>query len=225
MCAIKIICSNVWYYQRYYHLCIVKAIQLHETKKNWRVTQNKMKQELQVALIEIQKEIWNFKAQKESEIKKLNEEKCQPLLDKANELRWQIANDMDEKYKNDFAPLYEKQKELQDSITKCDLEIAQTLWYPHGTKVTLYETRRYQTGYNKSTITGTVQIYDGSQNTPLNMTRYSLPSKGDLCVFYNKKDGTMGTRFDIISQYGKLKQWHPMWLIDGETPENNIKNK
>mgnify|MGYP006921453238 CR=1 FL=1 len=42
MCAIKIISDNVWYYQRYYHLCIVKAIQLHETKKNWRVTQNKM---------------------------------------------------------------------------------------------------------------------------------------------------------------------------------------
>ena len=42
MYAIKIICDNVWYYQRYYHLCIVKAIQLHITKKNWRVTQNKM---------------------------------------------------------------------------------------------------------------------------------------------------------------------------------------
>ena len=48
MYAIKIICDNVWYYQRYYHLCIVKAIQLHITKKNGRVTQNKMNTEKQI---------------------------------------------------------------------------------------------------------------------------------------------------------------------------------
>lgn len=183
------------------------------------------KETLEAQLHEIRKEKYRFEAEKKDAISKLEAEKYLPLIEQANDVKYEIHNSINAKYKDDFTTLNEKEKELVKALDEIKLNKAASIWHTAGTIVTLYESRRYQNGYFKKDFTGTVQIYDGSQQTPDNMNRHSLPCKGDVVVFHNKKDGTMGKKFDIISSYGKIKKWFPMWLAEGETPTDNLKTK
>lgn len=177
----------------------------------------------------IQNKIACLNKAKKEEQEKLMNEKHAPLQKQADEMKSQIKSDIHKKYNADEVLLAMKQQEIQETIDNLIVQEMQTVWHPHGTIVTLYESKgySYHSPILKTNTTGTVQVYDGTQPTPANMHSYSLPKKGDVCVFFNKKDGTMGTRFVIIlSKWNKDKKefshFANKWLIEGETPEDNL---
>lgn len=182
------------------------------------------KETLDLELRNIEKEIYNLKGEKNKEIETLETEKYWPLIEQAKKIRANINEEVSDKYQQDFTLLYQKKTELTTAIDTLRMTEATNLWHPAGTIVTLWESR-YGGPARKTDKTGTVAIYDGTQNTPENMNSYNLPKKGDIVVFHNKKDGTMGMKFDIIAQYGSVKQYYPMWLIEGETPTDNFRTK
>lgn len=186
------------------------------------------KETLETELQEIRSDVGKFKRQQEGEIKTLEAEKYLPLIEQAKNIKDEIYSTVTTKYKADFAALYEKERELEKAINVLKVQEAANIWHPQGTIVTLHKCR---SGWHTSNIwsktdkTGTVQIYDGTQELPGNMRSWSLPKKGDVVVFHNKKDGSMGLKFDMISEYGRLRNWFPMWLAEGETPTDNLKTK
>jgi len=176
-------------------------------------------------LQQIRIESYRLRDEKNQMINALESEKYQPLVTAANCVKNDIHKEVAALYKNDIELLNSKERELEQAIQAIHLQQAQTLWYPHGTKVWKWAHPRYGWSTSKperSKETGTVQIYDGTQDLPSNTVSYRVPKKGDILVFENKKDGTMGKRFDVIAEYGVIKNYHPIWLAEGETPENNI---
>lgn len=181
----------------------------------------KTKENLEAELDEIKAKLSKTERDKRNETAQLESEKYLPLIEQAEKTKRDIRLLMDDKYKNELHLLSEEERRLQKEIDLLKVKEANSLWYPTGTIVTLYEKTQLSL-IGRTTLTGTVQIYDGSQELPDNMSYYSYPKIGDVVVFHNKKDGAMGKRFDIISSYGRLKNWCPMWLKEGETPENNL---
>lgn len=155
-------------------------------------------------------------------------EKHAPLKKQADDMKATIQNDIHRKFHPEQLLLSCKERELQTAIDNLVIEESKAVWHQPGTIVTLWERTAYSNKpRQKTTTTGIVQVYDGTQPTPSNMASYSLPRKGDICVFINKKDGTMSTRFDIIVRnYGGKLQWDSHkatgWLIEGETCEDNL---
>ena len=180
------------------------------------------KKELISSLKEIREEIKSFRQEIQSEIKKLETERYWPLVHEANRIKKEITECSNAKYKYDLDILFAKEKEINKAIDTIAIQEANNIWHPPGTIVTLWECRKYDRSFIKTDKTGTVAIYDGTQDMPENMQSYSLPKKGDVVVFHNKKDGTIGKRFDIISKHGQLLNYFPKWLADGETPTDNI---
>lgn len=183
------------------------------------------KTDLKSQLHEVRNEIWELESKKKDEINALEDEKVAPLLDEARKVRIEIANSIYKKYETDCELLKQKQIELQSAVDALNVQDAANLWHPAGTIVTLWETGGWSSTWRKGDKTGTVQVYDGTQEVASNVNSYNRPRKGDVVVFHNKKDGTMGLKFDIIASNGRLNNYFPNWLIEGETPTNNLRTK
>ncbi len=188
----------------------------------------KNKEQLLQELHEVGKKLHSLKSAKREAIKQLENEKYLPLIEHAENVKRDINNSVSEIYKDELTALSESEESLNKAIDDLKIIEADNLWHPAGTKVTLWKAENgwySKTVYEKTSTTGIVVIYDGTQEIPANMRSWSAPKKGDVVVFYNKKDGTMGLKFDVICDYGRLKNYFPMWLAEGETPTDNIKTR
>lgn len=185
----------------------------------------KSKQTLVTELQELHNVIYDLKSAQKTEIRHLEIEKYLPLIEQADKIKQEIYTTVTNKYKPDLAELNQRAIELEDSIDALKVEEATNLWHPVGTIVTLWQRANYSNTVKKTDKTGTVVIYDGRQSTPQNMYSGSLPRKGDVVVFHNRKDGTVGLKFDIIARNGIVNSYYPMWLTKEETPTDNFKTK
>lgn len=162
---------------------------------------------------------------KESEKQKEFSEKVTPLFNQANAMKKSVELAIEEKYKQEAERLNAEAYKVKILLDEELVKESKNVWHPDGTIVTLWKQSRWSNEWNKTDRKGTVKIYDGSQDIPNNTPSYRSPSNGDILIFHNKKDGTMGCKFEIIS-YGKnLKNYMPMWLAEGETIEDNLTKK
>ncbi len=144
-----------------------------------------------------------------------------PIIRMANDIMKRISSEVDKLYENDFNFHNNERHRIISELNKIKISMAKDLWHPVGTKVYLHGKRRYSNTYFKTDKTGTVQIFDGSQQLSDKIKWYT-PNIGDVVVFHNKKDGSMGKEFTIMTDNGKLKQYAEMWLTESETPECNL---
>lgn len=182
------------------------------------------KETLETRLQEIRAERYSIEGKKKNDISALIAEKYVPLIEQANRIKEEINTSINKFYHHQLESIGKAEKELIDEINLLQIKDASNIWHPQGTIVTLYEQPRYSSIIKKTNKKGIVQIYDGTQELPC-INSYRLPNKGDVVVFHIKKDGNMGLKFDIISEYGKLKHYFPMWLAEGESPTDNFKTR
>lgn len=183
------------------------------------------KEQAQSEVDKIQSLIYKAEKVKEDEIKSLKAEKCAPLIEQARKLENEIQVAMYEKHNTKLSSLRADLLEKKKVVNALQIQDSNTLWYPHGTKVWLWEDKasRYSSNvdYQKTNKTGVVIIYDGTQDLS-SLSKYDYPKIGDIVVIENKKDGSLGLKYERISEYGKLKSWTRKWYSENDTHANNI---
>lgn len=174
-------------------------------------------------LKELEFRISSLEKEKQFEIDQLTKEKVEPLLKQVEQIRANIDSVVYNKYKDTISQLHEEKLEVKEIVDNFKIEEADSLWYAKGTVVYLWKYENnwaYDRTRKKTELKGIVDIYDGTQEMP-SMERWIFPKKGDIIVRHLKKNGTIGLRFDLISDYGTLKNYFPDWCADGDTPTNN----
>jgi len=185
------------------------------------------KEKIVSELNEVTDKISDLQLTKRIEIKQQHDEKIQPLLKQIADLKDEIDKSVYTKYAAELNGLNNKRQRLTDLLDNIRIQQAQNIWYPLGTKVYLWETKKSSyswSGYErvKTNTTGVVCVYDGSQ-TIAKVNSYKRPNKGDIIVMLHKKDGSIGLNFENISDYSGLTSWIASnWLAEGETPKDNI---
>ncbi len=157
-----------------------------------------------------------------NEKKEIYEEKVKPLEDAAEKLKQEEYSKIDNFYKQELDSLCDERFALEQREEKERIDIAKNAWHPQGTILTLWKHQRWEREPSKTDIKGIVQIYDGTQQISSNL-RWRKPSIGDVLIFFLKKDGTMGSKFDEIGYKNNLKPHKAkFWLLDNETPKDNL---
>lgn len=179
-------------------------------------------------LQEIKQKIFQIESFRHKEIIEENERRYLPLIEQAKQLKIQIELDVFAKYKGEIDALNQELENIKPIVNQYTIQDAKDLWYKEGTIVWLWEREGSMWSSNrtikKTNKNGTVVIYDGTQNLA-NVPSYSMPSIGDVIVIINKKDGTLGLKFETITKYGEVKNYTSHWYCDGDTPTNNIKTR
>ena len=178
-------------------------------------------------LKELEFRISSLEKEKQFEIDQLTKEKVEPLLKQVEQIKTNIDNVVYNKYKDTLSELHKEKLEVKAIVDSFKIEEANDLWYTKGTIVYLWKAKsswsRVET--KKTELKGVVDIYDGTQEMP-STELWRLPKKGDIIVRHLKKDGSVGLRFDKISDYGQLKKYFPDWCAEGDTPTDNpVKRK
>ena len=173
---------------------------------------------------ELELRICSMEQAKTLETQRLINEKVEPLLDKAKRLKYEIENSLYNEYKDILSELNKERTDIKAIIDSFKIKEANDLWYAKGTIVTLWEkSNQYRSrgNFEKTNSKGMVDIYDGSQDFGGNISSWKFPKNGDIIVRHLKKDGSIGLRFDQISEYGTLKNYFPNWCADNDTPTDN----
>lgn len=184
--------------------------------------ENTNKKEVENLLYEVNKTIENQNQIKQLDLETQLEEKYEPLIKQANDIKNEIELQVFKKYNDELSDVLKRKSELNKMLDSFKIEEAKTFWYPEGSVVYLWE---YSGGWNskleKTSQTGIVTIYDGTQELSDTVHRANKPKKGDIIVLYHKKDGSIGKRFDKITEYGKF--CHSVrWFSQEHTPQNNL---
>ncbi len=184
------------------------------------------KSTLKKQLSEVNAAINNASKNKNEDVKAEMDAKYEPLVRQAAEMKKEIEERFDTVYKAQLDELIKKQRIILDGLSDINIQEAGDIWYPNGATVSLWEFsgRSYERKLTKTSKEGVVTIYDGTQALA-NVKSYSLPKKGDIIVMHKKMDGSIGLKFDVISEYGGIKSYHPNWYIDGDTPTDNIETR
>lgn len=183
---------------------------------------NTHKEQIESLLHEVNTIISNHNEIKRLDLENQLEEKYEPLIRQANEIKQEIELEINKKYMDELNVMYKRRLELNNQLDNIKIEEAKKFWYPEGSIVYLWE---YSGGWNskltKTSQTGTVTIYDGTQELSDTVHRANKPKKGDIIVLYNKKDGSIGKKFDKITSYGTF--CHSInWFSEEHTPQNNL---
>jgi hypothetical protein len=183
---------------------------------------NTNKKEVENLLYEVNQIISNQNQIKQLDLEAQLEEKYEPLIKQANDIKTEIEIQIHSKYQNELSAILKRKSELNQMLDILKIEEAKTFWYPEGSVVYLWE---HSGGWNskleKTSQTGTVTIYDGTQELSDTVHRANKPKKGDIIVLYNKKDGSIGKKFDKITEYGSF--CHSVrWFSEEHTPQNNL---
>jgi hypothetical protein len=173
-------------------------------------------------LKELEFRISSLEKEKQFEIDQLTKEKVEPLLKQVEQIRANIDSVVYNKYKDTLSQLHKEKLEVKAITDSFEIEEANSLWYAKGTIVYLWKSGNYwvRNEKKKTELKGVVDIYDGTQDLG-SISGFRLPKKGNLIVRHLKKNGTIGLKFDLISNYGQLKNYFPSWCADGDTPTNN----
>lgn len=173
-------------------------------------------------LKELNFRISSLEKEKEFDANQLIKEKVEPLLKQVEQIKENINSLVRDKYKDVLSQLHKEMLEVKEIVDGFNIEEADSLWYAKGTIVYLWKHSGswFEKTIKKTDLKGVVDIYDGTQEIA-SVSSWSCPKKGDIIVRHLKKNGTVGLKFDIISDYGQLKNYFPLWLSDGDTPTDN----
>jgi hypothetical protein len=176
---------------------------------------------------EIEQKIVQTEKLRTQEIQLLEKEKYQPIIEQAKEMKDKIHSDTYEKYKQELSVMYKELKDVKEVVNKYKIQDANNIWYPQGTLVFLWKRKNSHSWFNNNPIekteqSGVVTIYDGTQKIA-SVSSYRMPKIGDVIVLLNKKDGTVGLKFEVISTYGSMNNYTKSWYCEGESPTDNIK--
>lgn len=154
---------------------------------------------------------------------KLVKEKVTPIRLQADELEKGINQQVDAEYKARLLAAREAVYNANELEEKEKVQQSCTVWYPVGTKVELWKNKgRYINGKQKSGEFGLVEVYDGTNPLPDNL-RWRKPNVGDIMVRLLKKNGESGLRVEVVSNQNRMKaHFANVWLIEGDTPEDNL---
>jgi len=180
------------------------------------------KQSSKEKLRELEFTISSLEEEKKFDIDQLTKERVEPLLKQVEQIRADIDSIVHNKYKDILSQLHKEKIKVKEIVDSFKIEEADSLWYAKGTIVYLWKAESYWSRAEKkrTELKGVVDIYDGTQEMP-SMERWRFPKKGDIIVRHIKKNGSVGLRFDLISEYGELKGYFPDWCADGDTPNDN----
>lgn len=181
------------------------------------------KDELREKINAVQNELYHLVAAKKTEYDSLIKEKHQPMIDAAERVRDEIKKSVREKHDSGIVETENRLAELKKQMDEIKVAENQNRWHPPGTVVRLWE-KPYSFSREKkpNDKTGTVAVYDGSIPIGANVAYYNRPSPGDIVVYHHKKDGTPGKSLTQITDGGKFRYTAYEWLIDGETPQDNL---
>lgn len=181
------------------------------------------KQTSTAKLKELEITIYSIEKEKVFDIEQLVNEKVEPLLEQASQMKVEINTAVHNKYKDVLSQLHKERLEVKEVVDNFKIEEANDLWYVKGTIVYLWEKESswYAKEKKNTGLKGVVDVYDGTQTMSASISKYSLPKKGDIIVKHLKKDGSVGLKFDQISEYGVVKNYFPDWCAEGDTPTNN----
>lgn len=169
----------------------------------------------------IQSQIYSIENQKKAEILEFTKTNIEPLKEKIKDLEKEIESFTYNRYKDIMSELFNQKEKAKAVLDSFNIEEAKELWYAKGTKVYLWKQfYSWAKTWERTSQIGIVDIYDGSQELP-SIQSYRLPKKGDIIVRHFKKDGSIGLKFDLISDYGSLKHYFPMWCCEEDSPSNN----
>ena len=172
---------------------------------------------------ELQFRISSLEKEREFDINQLTKEKVLPLMKQIEQINANIDSVVFNKYKDILHELHQENIQVKAIVDGFRIDEANDLWYPKGTIVYLWATPSLYSskkGYQKTTTKGIVQIYDGTQNLGA-IPRWKFPKKGDIIVLHLKKDGSVGLKFDLISEFGQVKNFIPNWCSEKDDPTNN----
>jgi hypothetical protein len=172
---------------------------------------------------EIEYMIKSLEKERAYEIEELMKQKIYPLLEQIKQITEDVKDSVDKKY-NDLLLDYKIQKtEIETILDDFKIEEANELWYAKGTVVTLWKSGGsiFRKEVKRTDLKGVVEIYDGTQQMP-SIPEWKLPKKGDILVRHIKKDGTLGLKFDQISEYGEIKRFIPYWFSEDDTFNDNL---
>jgi len=153
------------------------------------------------------------------------EAEVQPLIDQAKRLRIAIELELQAKYADGVQLLDTAIAGLTGKLNEMKIADAKAAWYPAGTVVHKWTQKAYSrdTKFYPTRITGTVAVYDGTQEIASNIGWSEKPVTGDIIVLINRADGSISKKCERISGGANLKNWvAETWLIEGETPDDNI---
>ena len=182
-----------------------------------------MKKNIAVKTLEkIQSAIDSLVEEKRLEVEQLTKEKVEPLLAQVEQIKISIDNLTHNKYKDRLSELNQEKVKVKKVVDEFKIKDANSLWYPKGTIVYLWEyTRTYpKHTWVKTQLKGIVDVYDGTQDLG-SIPSWKFPKKGDLIVRHIKKDGSVGLKFDQISEYGALKGYFPTWCAEEDSAFDN----
>jgi hypothetical protein len=173
-------------------------------------------------LSELEFRINSLEKEKEFDINQLTKEKVLPLMKQIEQINANIDSVMFNKYKDILHELHQEKIQVKAVVDGFKIDEANDLWYPNGTIVYLWQhPNRFSSDkqHKITNIKGIVQIYDGTQDLG-SIPRWKFPKKGDIIVRYLKKNGSVGLRFEVISEYGVVKNWISLWCAEGDDPTN-----
>ncbi len=164
-----------------------------------------------------------FEYEIEAEIRQLQDSRTAELAKQIEAIKSETYREVTERHKAKLETLKAEEKRLRLGMEAAKVAESSGQWYPVGSIVTKWEDKSSrwarQPDYQPTKQKGIVEVYDGSQQLPGNI-EHGLPSIGDLVVFFLKKDGTKGSRFEKFNGFGRKEMTH--WCIDGENPTDNI---
>lgn len=178
-------------------------------------------------LKELEFRISSLEKERKFDIEQLVKEKVEPLLEQAKQVRLNIDNLIYNKYKDILSELHKEKNQIKTIVDNFKIEDAGDLWYAKGTIVSLWKMPSGWSSakkYEKTTLKGIVDIYDGTQELP-SIPTWRLPKKGDVIVRHLKKDGTIGLKLDRMSENGILNTSRYQWHAEEDTPYNNFEMK
>lgn len=133
------------------------------------------------------------------------EERIKPLKEKIAQIEAEINHEAKLLCDKGIIDAYNQIQAIQADLDFIKIaeakEWCEKNFYPVGTVLVEWY-RKYQFyPWHKTGKKVIVQVYDGSQALAGNLSDYSKPNKGQIVLFYTKKDGSIGTQIAAKSRH------------------------
>jgi len=142
------------------------------------------------------------------------------LLDAASKARMKIDTEIQSQFREQENDIRNKLSTLKRKHDAILIKESEDLWFPSGTRVTIWEKVRFQNIFEQ-VATGTIVVFDGTQavQVSVNQMKNLKLKAGDIIVIKDRKDGTKGLMFDLVKY--RCSWQAGIFLAEGETIENN----
>lgn len=148
--------------------------------------------------------------------------RIEPLREEIKRIEAEIRQECDNLFKPRTTAANAKIKAIQADLDFIKIaeakEWCEKNFYPVGTVLVEWYRRSSIYPWHKTGKKVIVQVYDGSQALAGNLSDYRKPDKGQIVLFYTKKDGSMGTQIAAKSRHENFSIWGT-FLPENEQPK------